>query len=988
MSGIFTIPAAAPFGETLARGVLARVERQAFALPETIIYLPTRRAARNFGEAFARVLGGAALLPQFRALGDSDEDDLLFDAIEDDLELPPPISSIRRQLLLATLIRQWSARQDEITGGETMGFAQAAALAESLAGVMDDAERQGADLSRLEKLAPMPLAEHWQEASRFLILVRDHWPALLAAEGAIDPAARRNRALALVAKRLENNPPSGLVIAAGSTGSIPATANLLRVIAGLPNGALVLPGLDRDLDEKSWRALDPGHPQFGLKQLLETIGANRNAVQDWHAASPNPARDTLLRETLRPAPTTDAWRALADSDNPQIAEGLHGITAVTAADPAEEALTIALALRQTLETEGRTAALVTPDRMLARRVASEMQRWQIAIDDSAGRPLAHTAAGTFLCLLAEAAGAQFAPVPLLALLKHPFARLDHEPAGFRHQARALDRLALRGPRPDLGLSGIAKAIVRSRAEARDPQTEQTCAALADWWRNISAMLRPLEQAFARKKMPLDELIAIHLGAAERLSSGEMQDCQIWRDADGEAASLFFDQFRTGAAGLPDFAPQAYPSLLHSLAMKTPVRPRFNRHRAIAILGPLEARLQSFDLVILGGLNEGVWPQGAAADPWFSRPMRATLGLEQPERRIGLSAQDFAGLAAGSEVLITRAAKTDGAPTIASRWLQRLIQLTSGLGLTIAQGNYAQDVRALTAVHPSPPIAAPAPKPPLATRPRKLSVTEIETWLRDPYAIYARHVLKLRPLDPLDAAVGPLERGTALHRALELYKQRFPGAPPEDALAQLTAIADEVFAELAIPQSALAVWRPRFHNAARWFATFERERAEKVVRSELEIRGTLTFNAPGGDFLLTGIADRIDLLTNGNAAILDYKTGRPPSPAQVRELIAPQLPLEGAILAAGGFPGLGKLETEELLYLHLSGGDDGGDARSIADVPELIQKAVAQLAARISWFDDLATPYRSRVKPFSRDSEGDYDHLARVREWSAAGREET
>ena len=256
--------------------------------------------------------------------------------------------------------------------------------------------------------------------------------------------------------------------------------------------------------------------------------------------------------------------------------------------------------------------------MLARRVASELQRWQITIDDSAGRPLAHTAAGTFLCLLAEAAGAGFAPVPLLALLKHPFARLDQEPADFRRQARALDRLALRGPSPDLGLDGIAKAIARARAEARDRKPQHACDALANWWRKVAMVLRPLEGAFAQKSFPLDELIAIHLAAAEHLSCDEL-DCPIWRDADGEAASLFFDQFRTGAAGLPDFAPDSYPALLHSLAMKIPVRPRYNRHRAIAILGPLEARLQSFDLVILGGLNEGVWPQGAPADPWFSRP---------------------------------------------------------------------------------------------------------------------------------------------------------------------------------------------------------------------------------------------------------------------------------------------------------------------------------------------------------------------------------
>ncbi|MBS0282267.1 MAG: double-strand break repair protein AddB, partial [Proteobacteria bacterium] len=438
----------------------------------------------------------------------------------------------------------------------------------------------------------------------------------------------------LLADRLEKHPPAGMVIAAGSTGSIPATARLLGVIARLPHGALILPGLDRALDERSWRDLDPGHPQFGLRQLLASIGTPRDQVQDWHGAYSAQPRETLLRESLRPAPTTDAWRALADAGGGDIARGLEGVTLVTAADPAQEALVIALALRETLEREGRTAALITPDRTLARRVAAELGRWQIAIDDSAGRPLAHTGAGAFLCLLAEAADAQFAPVPLLALLKHPFATLGGDPAIFRARARLLDRMALRGPRPDPGLAGIARAIAAAIAEARKESDAKDGIALAAWWSDVSAVLSPLEAAFAKTGIPLEDLIACHLEAAQRLSCADLQDCPVWRDTDGEAASVFFQNFRASAAGLPSFDPGAYAALFRALAMKIPVRPRFNRHRAIAILGPLEARLQSFDLAILGGLNEGTWPQSVAADPWFSRPMRETLGLEQPERAIG------------------------------------------------------------------------------------------------------------------------------------------------------------------------------------------------------------------------------------------------------------------------------------------------------------------------------------------------------------------
>ena len=697
---LFTIPAGADFAQSLARGLIARTGSGPFQLSRSLIYLPTRRAARGFGEAFVRELGGSALLPQFRALGDSEEDELAFDAVSEGLDLPPAMDPIRRQLLLAALVRRW----DEQARGGTLNFVQALHLADSLAGVMDEVERQGADLAGLKQLAPTALAAHWEDVTGFLELIRDAWPALLQEEGRVNPAARRNIALALLTERLAKQSPAGvatggMVIAAGSTGSIPATARLLVAIAQLPNGAVVLPGLDCGLDQKSWENLDPGHPQFGMKQLLEQMGGVREKVQEWDGGDAAPERALLLREALRPAPTTDAWRALAEQGTQNMARGLEGLSLITANDPAEEALAIALALRHTLETEHRTAALVTPDRNLARRVAAELTRWNIAIDDSAGRPLAHASAGAFLSLVAEAAEAQFAPVPLLALLKHPFATLGEEPALFRSHARLLDKYVLRGPRPDPGLAGIRKAIAAAQADTRKPAAQ-----LAELWAlvaSVAAILEPLEQAFAQKEISLAALIHSHLVVSERLACGDPKDCPLWRGADGEAAAELFDTLLESVTGLPEIEPRAYPALLHALAMKIPVRPAF-AHHAIAILGPLEARLQRFDLTILGGLNEGTWPAATPADPWFSRPMRKALGLEQPERRIGLAAHDFATLAAGPQVLLTRALKADGAPTIASRWLERLTQLTRGLALEKhlqAPTDYLAMARAFSEVMP-------------------------------------------------------------------------------------------------------------------------------------------------------------------------------------------------------------------------------------------------------------------------------------------------
>ncbi|HKB97054.1 MAG TPA: double-strand break repair protein AddB, partial [Rhizomicrobium sp.] len=600
---VFTIAPSAPFAETLARGLIARANP--LALSSAIIYLPTRRAARNFGDAFANVMGGAALLPQFRPLGDSEEDDLLFDAASEGLELTPAIAPLRRQVLLARLIRQW----DKAGRGGLLSFAQSAALADSLAKVMDEVETQGCDLSRLKDLAPAGLAEHWEGVSRFLGLLRDQWPAILASEKAMNPAARRIQTLRALAGRLEATPPPGWVIAAGSTGSIPATAELLAVIARLPQGAVVLPGLDRSLDDESWNTLDPGHPQFGLRQLLRTIAADREEVKDWFTAETNPAREMLLSETLRPAPTTDAWQALKEKGADTIADGLRDIALVQAADPAQEALSIALALREALETPQRTAALVTPDRNLARRVAAEMARWNITIDDSAGRPLAHTAVGTFLCLLAEAALARFAPVPLLALLKHPFSRRGQDGASFRAHARQLDRWCLRGPRPDPGLAGITQAIAKAGA-GRMPPPADALTQLAQWWNEIAAILVPLEKLFMQEGAPLDALLDAHLAAAEALACDENSDCLLWANDDGEAAFELTAALRLALENLDPIEPGSWPPLFRSLAMKAPVRAAFGRHPRLAILGPLEARLQRFDLIVLGGLNEGAWPQGA------------------------------------------------------------------------------------------------------------------------------------------------------------------------------------------------------------------------------------------------------------------------------------------------------------------------------------------------------------------------------------------
>ena len=512
------------------------------------------------------------------------------------------------------------------------------------------------------------------------------------------------------------------MIAAGSTGSIPATAELLNIIARLPTGAVVLPGLDTDLDGPSWAVLDPGHAQFGLSQLLAHIGVDREDVALWSPLLENHARRTarvrFLSEALRPPPTTDAWRDLIDGERGDVAAGLDGLALIEAQNPREEALVIACALREVLETKARTAALVTPDRGLARRVAAELTRWDITIDDSAGAMLSRTPAGAFPALLARAAAEHFAPVALLALLKHPFAAGGEERSGFRRNARELELRALRGL---ASRAGPCRASPRG-LEAK-PEASAELRTLVR--RNLSGILVPFSEAMNASGATISAIARAHSEAAEALAqtADEPGAQTLWRGPAGEqAAALIEDLIRDGD-GIALEPGRHYAELFRDIAEARAVRPPYNRHPRLAILGPLEARLLDFDLVILSGLNEGGWPAETATDPWLSRPMRLKLGLEAPERGIGQAAHDFATLAASKKVLLTRSLKENGAPTVPSRWLLRVLQLAKGLGIEKALSTRGDELRAWARSLDNAPrekrAARPAPRPPSAARPRGL-----------------------------------------------------------------------------------------------------------------------------------------------------------------------------------------------------------------------------------------------------------------------------
>ena len=969
---VFNISPDRSFVDALARGIMARAGSDAQSLAGHIVLLPNRRAARVLREAFLRLSEGRALLlPRMHPLGDLDAEEILLrtSAGEDLGELAaiaPAISRVERQMLLARLILK--------TGRLVTSFDQAAAIAGELGTLLDQMQTEGIGFDRLSGIVPEKFSRHWQTTLEFLKIVTEHWPAILAERGVIDPAERRNKMLVAQAALWQKTPPEGTVIAAGSTGSVPAAADLLRVVARLPRGYLVLPGLDAGMDDAGWDAVTQDHPQYNLKRLIAELQVDRRAIPEWSVETParvDPARVRLLSETLRPAVTTGAWQNLSPAD---IGAGaLRNLSRIDCATPEEEASVIALILRGALEVPEKTAALITPDRNLAHRVATALLRWGIVADDSGGVPLAQTPPGLWFELTVRMVASRFAPLDVLACLKHALCGISPETVALLET-----REVLRGPRPAPGIAGIRTALAMRGDEG-------LAARLAPLLERLDLAVGPLAALFGRSRASFAEVLKAHVALAQTLADTEGTDgaLRLWKGEAGESLASVINEAFLFSGHVPDLAPDEYIALMRGFIQPKAVRVARGPHPRISILGQIEARLFQPDLVVLGGLNEGGWPALPAHDPWMSRPMRQAVGLPSPERSIGLSAHDFMQAACSQEVYLTRALKDGGAPTAPARWLLRMETVLSCLGLELP-GAAAHKWRSWAAALDLPaavaPCTRPAPAPPVSARPVEMSVTGVERWMRDPYEVYARHILSLKALEPVDADPGADVRGEIIHRIFERFVNDHPGVLPGDAHEKLLACGRLAFDQQHLPPEVRVYWWSRFERLAPAFLDYERQWRTQARPLAVEVRGRIELDG----FTLTAKADRIDRMNGGGLAILDYKTGALPSKKEINLGFSPQLPLEAVIAAGGGFDGIAPSEAERLVFLKLSGAArEPIKEWEVDDTAQRVSEARAGLLRLIAVYADPKIPYISRPRADHAPRYTDFAHLARIREWAVA-----
>ena len=947
---VFALPVGCDFSQAFLDGLAERLKGQPpESWAEITIYVNTRRAQRRL-EALLSA-GPACLLPDIRVISD----------LAAAPGLPAAQSRFIRHLELADLVGAFLDRQPEL-GARSAMFG----LAESLAELQDEMAGDGLEFEALERIDPAGLSGHWQRNLAFLSILNTY-EAALAGPMLCGTDARLRAATDALVRQWQDQPPAGPVIVAGSTGSRATTARLMQAVTALPQGAVVLPGFDFTSPPDLWKNLEEEHPQFGFATLGEQLGFSPETMQLWHRVSPaSEATNRLISLALRPAPVTPLWLKEAPELAPELPEATGHITLLEAPDPGMEATALAIRLREAVEL-GQRAALITPDRNLARRVAAQLARWGIQPDDSAGHPAKLTPPGIFLRLLAGALGRPLEPVSLMEILKHPLCGADNAQSRADHirLARSFEAKALRGGPAKTELGGFAR------------WQDKTDGA-AGWLANLDRLLTPLSGATPR---PLAQWATLHRHVAEALAGSA-----LWAGENGREVVGVFETLMLGEDHKTSYSASQYRALFSTVLDRLEVQvDPMQAHPDIAIWGTLEARVQRLDLAIVAGLIEGTWPRISGQDPWLNREMRRQAGLRLPERHIGLSAHDFQQALGAPEVVISRCLRDGEAPSVASRWLLRLQNLLGGMPGGEAAYNAMKTrgdwllalANRLEQPESEPrPASRPCPAPPLSARPRRLSVTGIETLIRDPYAVYARHVLRLYPLDPLLPEASPIMRGNVLHNILERFIQASMQALPANPEALYDECVDAVLqAEVPWP-SIRALWRHHMMQARGFFLTTEAGRRTHARPFGTEIKGTRMIKGEVFDVELTAKADRIDISPAGGARIYDYKAGTRKSVKPLKAF-SMQLPLEGMIAEAQGFEGLNARQAEALELIYMG---DGGAVVSFGPEDDVMDNTWQRIVEFLNRFQDSNHGYAARIRHDLIDFDSDYDHLSRRGEW--------
>ena len=969
---VFNVPLGNDLCDVTVQWILQSAGANPLAISNNILLLPNNRAIKAMTEAFVRQAAPGMLLPRMVAVGDMQLDEALgpmLDPIETGNLIWPAIGSFERLMLLAKLVNDHKPRDAVISPAEALR------LARKLADLIDELEVDLVDFTQIADIKiDADLAGHWQSAYGQLMQILPAYRAALAQRKLMGPAERRNHLLAALEQRLAQSVDAVPIIAVGITTSAKAVARVLRRVAMMPNGQVILPGVDRDLSDERWEDLSGTHedaqgfgrrrnvevhPQFHLKHLLELMGIDRSEIDMLPTAKPEP-KGAAISEIFCLPEHSVLWQEL-----PALHKSLPHAKWLEAEDSAQEAKAIAVRIRSALEVAQKRVALITPDRELAVRVAGQLRRWGIDVDDSAGIPLLQTPPGTLALALVDAISSRFSASGVLAIAKHPLVFAGDKRLEWLDHVRLLD-IALRGTSNGIGLSAITIRL----QTARKPNAE-----LIAWWSGVVALLVPLERADGHS---FDVVLATLRDVATALTDGA-----IWRGASGRELARMWEDVTSGdLSALGQVDATGLVATFKEIFSSAVVRPPYGGHPRVSIFGLLEARLQQADLLICSGLNEGTWPQIAQPDPWLAPAIRRHLKLPTLDRNIGLSAHDLSTALGAEEVLLTRARRDRGGPTVASRFLLRIKALT---GKTLRSDDETLVwTDALDRPSEKVPFATrPLPKPNGEERLVSLSVTDFDQLKSDPYSFYAKRILGLPVLEKVDAEPSYAWRGSLVHDILEKWFTH-----DNCAVDKLVERADDLLAQEATDPLLRALWQPRIAAGLRWVADETRRLMmdEGRVVAVAEEPGTITIKG----ITVRGRVDRIDRTADGDLVIIDYKTGAPPSTKQINAGFAMQLGLIGYMaqeLAIKGVSGaatnfeywsLAKNKDKDFGYIAVPTSTRPADNKP--DRADFVAFAVEQAEIAIGKWIMGTAPFTAKLHP-EFALYGDYDQLMRLQEWN-------
>lgn len=957
LHNVYNVPLSCSFWDVIADTYVKRYQEDYLKLASALFLVPNRRACQMLIAAFVRKQGTKpAILPQIVPITEIDDEELFFDNVnltDACLNNKPPIDAKERLFLFTRMIMS----KPGDFGLKQISLAQAFSLASDLAGLIDTASNLGLSFDRLYDLVPEKYATHWQETLKLLKIITEFWPKILKERNAVDVCDFKKSLLYRQAELWQKKEETRPIIAAGITASFPAVVNLLQTVKELPNGEIYFAGIDFWADDTYWEAIDESHPQFELKELLQQLQIDRKQISNICEVN-DTKREQFISELMRPAVVSYAWRHIdKDFDVSQISDNIQLLECQT---QREEALAIALKMREVLNFPEKTAALVTYDRNLARRVASELERFDIKVDDSAGIPLSLTPVGIFLRLLAEAAQDLDSDTKFITLLKHPFMLFSQSPADFRKNVY------------DYEIS-LRKKFAETGEE------------LSLFVQGIRDELKVLHEQLNSSSVNFEDILRTHIQLAETLATSDKEDGSriLWKGNDGKSAASFITKVLESAKFLGEIKGSDYLLLFCELMSLESVRSNYGTHPRLSILGPIEARLCHFDYMILGELNEGIWPKAEKADMWMSRPMKKDFGFNLPEKNTGILAADLCVFLASKHVILTRAERIDGVPMKKSRWLLRMETVLNALGSDITfleQDNFMSFVGNLDRPEAYISLPPPSPTPPVEARPHKLSASAVDLLVADPYSVFAKYILKLYPLDDLDIPPDQRDYGTLIHGIIEEFNNTYPSSLPPSALDILLNIGEKHFSDAHIEQELKAFWWPKFVATAQVYLALDNR--EDVTFINNEISGEIMYELPNSKVTFTAKADRIDVLKDGKINIIDYKTGKIPSKKQVQGGHALQLLLEGLIATKGCFSNIQNKEVNKLIYWHLGSENSPKNTLSFGAADEdILKQSEEYLLKLVNTFDMETTPYLARPIPKYVSKNTDYVHLARVKEWS-------